>query len=291
MTLDWTLWQSFLAVAETGSLSAAARRLGLTQPTLGRHIAALEQDMGLALFLRSPTGLVATPAARDLMPEARMMAGTAAALARRAAELADGDSGMVRLAASDVIGAEVLPPLLARFALAHPKIVVDLGLSNRPDDLLRREADLALRMFRPTQTGLRIRRLGQVGLGLYAHVDYLDRAGTPRDASELGAHVLIGPDSAERLAGVTFAGKPLTPDLFTYHTNNDLAAIALVRAGIGIGILQEAVAARYLLMRRVVPEVSFSLDLWLAMSEGLVASGPVRRLWDHLALELPKVLR
>jgi DNA-binding transcriptional LysR family regulator len=291
MTPDWTLWQSFLAVAETGSLSAAARRLGLTQPTLGRHIAALEEALGLALFLRSPSGLVATPAARDLLAEAQGMAAAAAGLQRRAAELADGDSGTVRLAASDVIGAEVLPPVLADFARAHPRIAVELGLSNRPDDLLRREADLALRMFRPTQTGLRARRLGRITLGFYATEGYLARAGLPESAADLDRHILIGPDSAERLAGVELAGRPLTPERFAWRCNNDLAAIALLRAGVGIGVLQAPIAARDPSLRRLLPDLSFHLDIWLAMSEGLAASVPVRRLWDHLAAALPPLLR
>lgn len=291
MTPDWTLWQSFLAVAETGSLSAAARRLGLTQPTLGRHIAALETALGIALFLRSPSGLIATPAARDLMAEAKTMAGAAAALARRAGELADGDSGTVRLAASDVIGAEVLPPILAAFARAHPRIVVELGLSNRPDDLLRRESDLALRMFRPTQTGLVIRRLGRVELGFFAHADYISRAGVPQDVAALDHHILIGPDEAERLAGLELGGRPFGPERFAYRSNNDLAAIALVRAGVGIGVLQLPIAARDPDLRRVLPEIGFGLEVWLAMSEGLVASVPVRRLWDHLAEAVPPALR
>jgi len=164
--VDWTLWRSFLAVADTGSLSAAARRLGLTQPTLGRHIEALETAIGQPLFLRAPHGMMPTPAAQALMPEAQTMAHAAASLERRAASSGE-FRGTVRIAASHVVGAEVLPRLLAPLLDQHPGLAIELDLSNDPADLGRHAADLAIRMTRPGQSSLIARKLADVRLGLF----------------------------------------------------------------------------------------------------------------------------
>jgi DNA-binding transcriptional LysR family regulator len=147
----WELFRTFLEVARDGSLSGAARKLALTQPTVGRHIDALEAALGLSLFSRSPHGLTATPAALELVGHAEAMAAASAALRRTASSGAVADRGTVRIAASEMIGCEVLPPMLARFRRSHPGIVLELALSNRNEDLLRREADIAVRMVRPRQ--------------------------------------------------------------------------------------------------------------------------------------------
>ena len=137
-----------------GSLSGAARRLGLTQPTVGRHIDALEAALGLTLFTRSPRGLAPTTAALALAPHVEAMAASAAALARTASGEAAADRGVVRVTASEIIGCEVLPPILAAFRAEHPGIAVELALTNRNEDLARRDADIAVRMVRPTQSAL-----------------------------------------------------------------------------------------------------------------------------------------
>ena len=177
---NWDELRTFVEVARDGSLSAAARRLGLTQPTVGRHIDALEAALGLTLFARSPRGLTPTPAALALEPHVEAMAAAAAALARTASGEAAADRGAVRVTASEIIGSEVLPPILAAFHATHPGIAVELALSNRTADLARRDADVAVRMVRPTQSGLVARRIGSSRIGLYAHRDYLARFGEPR---------------------------------------------------------------------------------------------------------------
>lgn len=190
----WDLYRSFLAVLREGSLSGAARALGLTQPTLGRHVEALEQTLGLALFTRSGHGLMPTEAALELRPHAEALAASAAALLRAASGRGAGTRGTVRITASEVVGAEVLPPILARLRREHPELVVELVLSNRTEDLLRRDADIAVRMVRPAQEALVARRLGVVELGLHAHQRYLDRCGAPAVLDDLRAHALIGFD-------------------------------------------------------------------------------------------------
>src|SRR5580692_7719598 len=192
---DWSHYRAFLAVLHEGSLSAAARTLGLAQPTLGRQIAELEQTLGAALFIRSPRGLVATDAARDIAPHAEAMAAAAGAMRRAASGGMSDAAGIVRITASHIVGAEVLPSLLASFRRANPAVKIELDLSNRVEDLLRGEADIAVRMVRPSQEALVARRIGTVGLGLYAHKAYL--AGAPAlttVAALIDEHTLIGFD-------------------------------------------------------------------------------------------------
>src|SRR5579859_4753296 len=150
----WELYRSFLAVVREKSLSAAARSLSLTQPTLGRHVDALEEALGMPLFTRSQAGLIATDGALRLVPHAEAMASAAAALVRAASGEADEARGAVRITASEMVGTEVLPPMLAAFREQHPRIAVELVVSNRAQDLLRRDADIAVRMVKPTQGAL-----------------------------------------------------------------------------------------------------------------------------------------
>jgi DNA-binding transcriptional LysR family regulator len=289
---SWDHWQSFLAVADTGSLSAAARHLGLTQPTLSRHIAALEAALGVPLFLRGPQGLRVTPAAQDLVEGARGMALAEASLRRLSAMDRTAETGVVRLSAAEVVGVEVLPPVLARFHHAHPGIAVELVVTNRADDLLRRAADLALRMFRPVQDTLRVRRLGMARLGLYAHADYLARTGgVPQTAEELAERTLIGPEDMARLGGIRLAGRvPKTAD-FALRSDSDLAQWGLIRAGAGIGVMQDVVAARLPDLTRVLPDFRPALEVWLAVNGDMAASRPVRLLADHLTAEIGAIYR
>src|SRR3984957_10712096 len=174
-TPGWELYRSFLAVIRAGNLSQAARSLALTQPTVGRHIDQLEAALDQPLFTRSPQGLRPTAAALALVPHAEAMAAAAETLLRVASGAAEEESGTVRLTASDLSGGAVLPPILARFQERHPGIVIELVLSNRTEDLLRRDADVAVRMVRPVQSALIARRIGMVPIHLYAHRSYVAR--------------------------------------------------------------------------------------------------------------------
>lgn len=285
--VDWTLWRSFLAVAETGSLSAAARRLGLTQPTLGRHIEALETAIGQPLFLRAPQGMVPTPAAQALMPEAQTMAHAAASLERRAASSGE-FRGTVRIAASHVVGAEVLPRVLAPLLVQHPGLAIELDLSNDPADLGRHAADLAIRMTRPGQSSLIARKLADVRLGLFAHSSYLGRHGTPTEPADLTGHVLIGPDrDTGALAGLD--AMQLGRSALRLRSDSEAAQIAAIRAGLGIGVLQRAIAALDPALVPVLPDrFAWPLEAWLVLPDGLRALAPVRRVADHLAKVLPR---
>jgi len=277
--------RTFVEVARDGSLSGAARRLGLTQPTAGRHIDTLEASLGLTLFTRSPRGLTPTAAALALVPHAQAMAVAAAAFGRTASGEAAADRGTVRLTASDVIGNEVLPEILAAFRSDHPAIVIELVLTNRTEDLARRDADIAVRMVRPTQSGLVARRIGTSRIALYAHREYLARFGVPRSLADLAGHCLIGFDRDNRsfrsVGG--FAGD-LTREDFGFRCDSDLAQIAALRAGVGIGGCQENIARRTPELMKVLPNaVHYGLDVWLVMHEDLKLTRRVRLLFDHLA--------
>jgi len=268
---NWEWYRTFLQVLEVGSLSAAGRALGITQPTVGRHIDNLESALGLKLFTRSFDGFAPTDAAHELRPYAANIAATAAALRRVASSHGAGVRGTVRLTASEVIGAEVLPPILATLREAHRELVVELVLSNQPEDLLRREADIAIRMFRPAQGALIARHVGGVELGLHAHERYLQAHGTPASIGELSRHALIGFDQEnEFIRRLQNKFKAFSRDSLAFRSDSDLAQLAAIRAGFGIGVCHARLAARDKRLVRVLPEqFSTTLDTWVAMHEDL----------------------
>jgi DNA-binding transcriptional LysR family regulator len=281
--IPWELWRSFLALARHGSLSAAARALGLTQPTLGRHLDQLEAALAQPLFVRSPQGLAPTETALALVPMAEAMASAAEAMARAASARGDEISGAVRITASQVIGAEVLPAILADFADRHPKIVFELNLSNRTEDLLRRDADIAVRMMRPTQQALVARKLGETMVGLYAHRTYLAGREPPRTLDEAAAFRLIGFDR-DPVPTPARLGVAISREMFALRVDNDLAQLAALRAGYGIAGCQVGVARRDPDLVRVAEDAfAVPLETWLVMHEDLRASARLRAVYDHLA--------
>ncbi|TNJ78756.1 LysR family transcriptional regulator [Klebsiella quasipneumoniae subsp. similipneumoniae] len=281
-SIPWEWYRTFLAVLQEGSLSGASRTLNITQPTAGRHIAGLEAALGQALFTRSQTGLLATDAALALER-------TAANFSRDSTDL----RGVVRVAASEVVGAEVLPPLIARLRQACPSIVIELMLSNRFQDLLHREADIAVRMVAPQQEQLIARRLGRIELGLHATDAYLTRQGRPATPEELDGHALIGFDSATPLVRRALARYPrFQREAFAMRTDSDLAQLNLIRAGAGIGICQAPLADGIIPLQRVLAaDFSLYLDTWLVMHEDLRHSPACKRVFNFLAEGLQTYIR
>ncbi len=283
---DWNLYRSFLAVMESGSLSGAARSLGLAQPTVARHVETLEAALGGGpLFTRSGAGLRPTSAAGAIAPIARAMAVSADALVRTAAGNADQERGVVRLTASQIVGAEVLPAILRDFHEDHPGIAIELVLSNDLEDLLHRDADIAVRMSRPTQESLLARKIGTVRSGFFAHRRYLERHGAPTSMSALTAHAIIGFDRVSPLKAVTDkVDIPITPELFALRTDSDLAQLAALRAGFGIAACQKRLAERDPDLVAVLPDTfAFDLEAWVVMHEDLKADRRMRLMFDHLA--------
>lgn len=282
--IGWELYRTFLGVLREGSLSGAARALGITQPTAGRHVAALERSLGLALFTRSPSGLLPTEAALALREHAETMHSTAAALRRVAESQGEGVKGTVRISASEVVGVEVLPPIVAALRQAHPELKVELVLSNRIQDLLRQEADIAVRMTQPKQDVLLARRVGDVVVGLHARRDYLERHGTPKSVADLAAHTLIGYDQETAFLRAARKRLPvLARAVFALRSDSDLGQLALLRAGCGIGLCQVGVAKRDPALVRLLPrQVAFKLDTWVTMHGDLRNSPRCRVTFDAL---------
>jgi DNA-binding transcriptional LysR family regulator len=288
----WELYRTFLEVARDGSLSGAARKLALTQPTVGRHIDALEASLGLSLFSRSPQGLRATPAALELVSYAETMAAASAALRRTASGGAKADRGTVRVAASEMIGCEVLPPMLTSFRDSHPGITLELALSNRNEDLLRRDADIAVRMVRPRQKSLVARRIGKSPIGFYAHRNYVEKYGLPKEIAELEQHCLIGFDRDDlALRSLGKLPRPVTRDNFGFRCDSDLAQFAALKAGVGIGGCQHNIARRHPELVPVLKAIRFELEVWVAMHEDMRSTGRVRVLFDHIAAGLSAFVR
>lgn len=283
----WELYRSLLGVLREGSLSGAARALGIAQPTVGRHITALETALGLVLFTRTPTGLLPTEAARALQVHAQAMESSAAALERAAASCGKGVTGVVRVTASEVVGIEVLPPIIAALCARHPGLIIELVLSNRTQDLLQREADIAVRMVRPAQDQLIARHTGHIELGLHATADYLERRGTPHSVEQLAAHCLIGFDQPTpfiRAAAKTLPG--LDRAMFSLRSDSDVAQLALVRSGAGIGFCQVPLAAATCppLVRVLPAHYTFKLDTWITMHEDLRNNPSTKATFDALVV-------
>ncbi|KAF1016848.1 MAG: HTH-type transcriptional regulator CysL [Stenotrophomonas maltophilia] len=284
----WDLYRSFLAVLEAGSLSAAARQLGLSQPTVGRHVSALEQALGLALFTRSQGGLLPTDAAQELRPHAEAMRSHAAALRRAAESQGDGARGTVRIAASEVIGMEVLPAMIAQLQTLHPGLRIELVLGSQLHNLLRREADIAVRMTTPAQDQLVAKRVGRISAGLFAHRDYLARHPAPQCVAALAGHRLIGFDQDTPFLRHARQQLPVWDrDAFSTRVDSDVAQLMLIRAGAGIGFCQNALAARDPALQPVLAEtVSVPLETWITLHEDLRSSQRWRVVFDALVATL-----
>ncbi len=282
---NWEWYRTFLAVLETGSLSAAGRAMGISQPTAGRHIDGLESALGLTLFIRSAEGFSPTLAACEIAPYAANLAAMSAALLRKASEGNADARGTVRLTVSEVIGVEVLPPILTALRNQYPELVVEMMLSNQVDDLLRRDADIAVRMHRPTQHALVARHVGGIEVGLYAHRSYLAIHGSPHSLEDLASHTLIGFDRESAFIRRFLKQFPaFAREGLGFRADSELAQLAAMRAGFGIGVCQSAVAARETALIRVLPSAfSVAMDTWVAMHEDLRQSTRCQVVFNAIA--------
>ena len=289
---DWTLVRSFLAALDQGSLLGAARVLKSSQPTIGRHIAGLESQLGVALFERTGRGLKPLEMALKLADSARAMELSAHQLQRSVSGLDDAVRGTVRITASQPVACVLLPPLLAKMQLALPGVQVELVASNEVSNLLRREADIAIRMVQPDQTSVVTRRIGKVTLGAYAHRKYLQRAGMPRDPAELLTHTLIGNDKNEDIVrGFAALGYPVAREQFAFRSDDLMAHWQAVRAGVGIGFIADYVARTDTDVITVLPMLKIpALSVWLAVHREIRTSKRIRAVYDFLGDNIPHVL-
>jgi len=292
-SLDWSLVQAFLAVADHGSLSAAARALGASQPTLGRQIKAMEEQLGAELFHRRGHGLDLTSIGESLLPAARAMRGAAHDLELVTAGASRELEGTVRITASVAVAVHHLPPIITEIRKCEPRIAIELVPSDETSNLHFREADIAVRMYRPTQLDLVTSHIGDLELGVYAAKSYAARRGLPQTPEEILAHDVVGMDrNGQILEGFRRAGYPVEREWFMVRADDYAAHWALVRAGAGIGFAQKAIGRADPELIEIPLELGLPiLPVWLTAHEAVRSAPRVSRVWDLLAAGLREVCR
>jgi DNA-binding transcriptional LysR family regulator len=283
--LDWNQLKAFLETAETGSLSAAARKLGLTQPTLSRQVAAIEQRMGVTLFERVGKTMALTTTGLDLLEHARAMGAAADALRLAATGRSEALGGVVSVSASDAVAAYLLPPLVQQLREQEPGIAIEVIASNALSDLLRREADIAVRHVKPEQPELIARLIRETAANFYASESWVKAHGHPRTAEEAAHLPFVGSDRSGRfLAYLRQHGLPLTEANFSCYADHTVAHWALVRQGMGIGAMMDEIAQQTPGMVRVLDEVPPVLfPIWLVTHRELRTSRRIRVVFEALA--------
>ncbi len=290
---DWNRARAFLVTAEEGSLSAAARALGLAQPTLGRQVDALEEELGVILFERVGRGFALTPSGVELLEHFRAMGDAASRVSLAAAGQSQSIEGTICIAASETYAAMLLPPILAKLRASEPGIHIEIVASTRPSDLRRREADIAIRNFPPTEPDLIAKKLRDVPARLYATPAYLDRIDNPRLPYDLRHADFISIDNSGLfLKGLNALGLNLTERNFPIFTENYLVMWELVKHGLGIGILDGNIGDAEPLVRRALQDFEpLMFPIWLVAHRELNTSRRVRVVFDLLAKELAEPLR
>lgn len=282
--VDWELLRQFLAIADAGSLSKAAARLGVSQPTLTRQIATLEAALGIALFERTTRGVTPSEAARALIGPVREMHRQAQTVERVAQGHETSEGGLVRVSASEMIAAYVLPAILVEMRRALPDIDVRVLATDRVADLVEREADIALRMVRPTQPQLVARKVGELALGAFAHRDYIARRGEPRTLADLADHDLVGFDGNGALRDAfARAGTDVGALRFAGTSNSHVVSWQMVRAGLGVGFATRRIAMQDAsLVSLLGDEPLPRLPIWMTVHQEVGASLRLRRAYDFL---------
>lgn len=290
---DWNRARAFLVTAEEGSLSAAARSLGMTQPTLGRQVSALEVELGVALFERMGRGLELTPSGLELVEHVRAMGKAASRVSLTASGRSQSIEGTVCITATEVASAFVLPPIIARLRRAEPGIRVEVVASNSVRDLRRREADIALRSVRPSDPDLIARKLRDETACLYATENYLARIGDLRSPEDLSEAEFLGfEDNQIFLDGLNALGLNLTARNFPVLCGNHLVQWELVKQGVGVGVMETRVGDAEPLVRRAAPWLEpFGFEHWLVSHRELKTSRRVRLVFDWLTEELQRPQR
>ncbi len=287
-TFDWNRARAFLVTAEEGSFSAAARALGMSQPTIGRQVAALERELDVVLFERVGHGLQLTPTGFDLLEHVRPMGEAAVRVSLTAAGQSLSIDGQVCISAGEIEAFYVLPPIVARLRESHPGIEIEIVATNDTSDLSRREADIAVRSFRPTQPDLVARKVKDGRAWLYATPECLARLGNPTTPAELSEGQFLGFDHGDTLMkGLNAMGLSLTPESFPVISGNQLVQWELAKQGLGICIMTEEVGdSEPRVVRALADFPPFPVPIWLTTHRELNTSRRMRVVFDHLYEEL-----
>ena len=287
---DWNKARAFLVTAEEGSLSAAARALGMAQPTLGRQVDGLEQELGVVLFERVGRGLTLTPSGLELLDHVRDMGDAAGRVSLTALGQSQALEGTISISASETYATVLLPPLVAKLRQQEPGIHVEIVVANHASDLLRREADIAIRNFRPTEPDLIAKKIGMVDAILYATPQYIEKIGTPTTPYALRNADFVNMDrTGGMLKGLNSLGLGLTEANFPLLTESYLVMWELVKQGAAIGILDAHIGDAEPKVRRVLPNLEpLTFPIWLVSHREVTTSRRIRRVFDFLAEELKR---
>lgn len=285
---DWNKARAFLVTAEEGSLSAAARALGMAQPTLGRQVDGLEQELGIVLFERVGRGLTLTPSGLELLEHVREMGEAASRVSMTALGQSQALEGAICISASETYAAVLLPPIIAKLRKLEPGIQVEIVVANHASDLRRREADIAIRNFRPTEPDLIAKKIGDAEAVLYATPDYIRKISNPTKPYDLRNAEFVNMDhGGMMLKGLNTLGLGLTEANFPLLTESYLVMWELVRQGAAIGILDAYIGDADPIVRRVLPDLEpLVFPIWLVSHRELTTSRRIRRVYDYLAEEL-----
>ncbi len=283
--LDWNHLKAFLETAEMGSLSAAARKMGLTQSTLSRQVAAIEKQMGVTLFERVGKAMALTQTGQVLLDHARAMGAAAEALQMAASGHSQAVDGVVSVSASDAVAYQLLPPLMRQLRDQQPRIAIEVLPSNAVSDLLRREADIAIRHFKPEQPDLIARFIRNATAGFYASEDWIRIHGHPRRADEASNLPFVGTDrSGQFLSHLRQHGLTLSEANFSCYCDHSMAHWELVRQGMGIGAMMDEIARSTPGIVRVLDEIQpVVFPIWLVTHRELRTSRRIRLVFDALA--------
>ncbi|MFY0616469.1 LysR family transcriptional regulator [Shimia sp.] len=289
-SFDWNHIRAFLTTADKGSLSAAARELGLTQPTLGRQVAALEEDLGVMLFERVGRSLELTAAGGELLEHVRAMGQAADRVALAASGQNQTVEGRVAITASDVYSVHLLPPVLRELRTKAPKLIIDVVASDDVQDLMRREADIAIRHVRPDQPDLIARLVREAKGYFYASTEYLDHRGRPKTVEDLKSHDFVGSGDVPRmLEYLKPLGFPIGLDNFRTGSDSGLVAWEMCKQGFGISPMADDVAEATSGIERVLPDLApIVFPIWLTTHRELHTSRRIRLVFDALAEHLTR---
>jgi DNA-binding transcriptional LysR family regulator len=290
INFDWNHARAFLVTAEKGSLSAAAIELGLTQPTLSRQVSALEESMNVALFERGTNGLDLTPSGLHLLGFIKDMGEAASRFTLSASGQSESLRGKVCITATELLSTYTLPKILVDFQRHHPEIKIELISSNNSSDLKKREADIAIRAYRPTQPDLIAKRLGIERFKLFAANSYIENFGVPSNTLKIASHKFVGINQDHRARDILQAcGLELDKDQFSIFTESSLSNWALVKAGAGIGIMTEEIGMSNNDVQVVLPDIVLpTMELWIVAHRELRTSRRIRYVFDFLAEALKR---
>lgn len=292
--LDWNHVRAFLATAKNGSLSAAARVLGQTQPTLSRQISALEQSLGVTLFERIGKRLIITQAGKDLLEHAVQMSDAANAFSLSASGRTQIIAGLVRISVSDLFSIHLMPAFLEKIQIELPQIELEIVVSNTLSDLQRREADIAIRHVRPTQPELIGKFIGESTAGLYASHSWIQKHGEPKTLSQLLDHSLIGISDVDQMISIlSDNGLLLRSENFKIRTDSGILMWEMIRKGLGIGVLTTEVSNNTPELKQLLPDVfpPIPVPTWLVTHKELNTSRRIRLVFDMLADYLKEIKR